>query len=290
MTAPYEPGLPVAGWYPDPAGRAELRWWDGTVWTTSVVDGQVARTDLHGLPIASAPGQPAAPLTTFELPPASPAPGRPSRGWVVPAAAVAFIAALVIALVAIVRQGDDRAEKDETARSELSRQLDRLGDDVSDLSSHVDELSSQSSSLDLPELSDFSSSLSELGRTIDPCDVVLPEDVQAALGIAVHVDRDYGFGFLCLLTTDDRVGGTAISVRADEIYGDLLDQFGEVPGGIQPRPVVAGDEAYVATAYGSVMGVVAKGNRFAQIQIETAGDAPTDEQVTALLVAAAGRL
>jgi hypothetical protein len=25
--------LPVAGWYPDPAGAARFRWWDGTAWT-----------------------------------------------------------------------------------------------------------------------------------------------------------------------------------------------------------------------------------------------------------------
>jgi hypothetical protein len=28
-----EPGLPPAGWYPDPAGAAAWRWWDGRSWT-----------------------------------------------------------------------------------------------------------------------------------------------------------------------------------------------------------------------------------------------------------------
>ena len=27
------PGLPRAGWYEDPRGEADLRWWDGTAWT-----------------------------------------------------------------------------------------------------------------------------------------------------------------------------------------------------------------------------------------------------------------
>ena len=29
---------PPAGWYPDPTGRHERRWWDGETWTTEVAD------------------------------------------------------------------------------------------------------------------------------------------------------------------------------------------------------------------------------------------------------------
>ena len=31
--------LPKPGWYADPAGRAEMRWFDGTRWTGDVVSG-----------------------------------------------------------------------------------------------------------------------------------------------------------------------------------------------------------------------------------------------------------
>lgn len=31
-----EPPLPEAGWFPDPKGEAELRWWDGSTWTEHV--------------------------------------------------------------------------------------------------------------------------------------------------------------------------------------------------------------------------------------------------------------
>lgn len=34
-----------AKWHPDPTGRHELRWWDGTVWTEHVSDGGVTSTD-----------------------------------------------------------------------------------------------------------------------------------------------------------------------------------------------------------------------------------------------------
>jgi hypothetical protein len=30
---PSAPELPPFGWYPDPAGTAMLRWWDGRQWT-----------------------------------------------------------------------------------------------------------------------------------------------------------------------------------------------------------------------------------------------------------------
>jgi hypothetical protein len=36
---------PVGAWHPDPAGRHELRWWDGQRWTESVSDGGATSTD-----------------------------------------------------------------------------------------------------------------------------------------------------------------------------------------------------------------------------------------------------
>lgn len=41
---PVEP-TPMAGWYPDPSGRHELRYWDGKGWTAHVRDGAVQGTD-----------------------------------------------------------------------------------------------------------------------------------------------------------------------------------------------------------------------------------------------------
>lgn len=48
----------AAGWYPDPSGRADHRWWDGERWTTVVsVDGE-ERTDTEPPPLGS-PERPA---------------------------------------------------------------------------------------------------------------------------------------------------------------------------------------------------------------------------------------
>jgi hypothetical protein len=131
-TSPMAP----AGWYADPAGRHEKRYWDGTGWTAGVSDGGVAGTDPPGSPptplserpagqvtapaasapvtvpaAADAPGgavpvtasSPAAlPVTASSpaaVPPAAPATaGRRRRKWVVPVAVIAGV--MVLGLVA----------------------------------------------------------------------------------------------------------------------------------------------------------------------------------------------
>ncbi len=42
---PVTPAGPPPGWYPDPSGRHQHRWWDGASWTASVGDNGVAATD-----------------------------------------------------------------------------------------------------------------------------------------------------------------------------------------------------------------------------------------------------
>ena len=39
---------PAAAWHPDPTGRHQLRYWDGSAWTTHVSDNGVAATDPIG--------------------------------------------------------------------------------------------------------------------------------------------------------------------------------------------------------------------------------------------------
>jgi hypothetical protein len=65
-----------AGWHPDPSGRHEYRWWDGTAWSDAVVDQGVEHRDPIG---ASVPPTP-------QIPPAAPTPpgvgyGAPFGGY-----------------------------------------------------------------------------------------------------------------------------------------------------------------------------------------------------------------
>jgi hypothetical protein len=60
MSSPQGPGTP-ANWYPDPSGRHQLRYWDGTRWTENVSNGGVvSRDDPVASPAAPAPPPPAA--------------------------------------------------------------------------------------------------------------------------------------------------------------------------------------------------------------------------------------
>jgi Protein of unknown function (DUF2510) len=43
------PLTPAAGWYPDPSGRHQHRWWSGSEWSDQVVDDGFGRADPLGL-------------------------------------------------------------------------------------------------------------------------------------------------------------------------------------------------------------------------------------------------
>ena len=39
---------PAGGWHPDPTGRHQQRWWDGSAWTDQVADNGAVSTDPVG--------------------------------------------------------------------------------------------------------------------------------------------------------------------------------------------------------------------------------------------------
>ena len=48
MAQPVLGAVPAAAWHPDPTGRHQLRYWDGSTWTAHVSDNGVAVTDPVG--------------------------------------------------------------------------------------------------------------------------------------------------------------------------------------------------------------------------------------------------
>ena len=163
-----------AGWQPDPHGRHEYRYWDGTAWTDQVSDGGVVSTDPPGdaptevttpgaggetvaTPVAGPPmaGTPAGPPTA-----GSPYISPPSEsGKKLPVGLLALaglaVAAVVAALVIFLGGGDDGGSEDVASTDDLS--------DLSDASDFSD-FSDLSDLSDIPDISDFSdfSDLSDL--------------------------------------------------------------------------------------------------------------------------------
>jgi hypothetical protein len=55
MTEPQEGSIHSEGWYPDPTGRFQLRYWDGTAWTAHVSTAGAASVDPEPLSATLAP-------------------------------------------------------------------------------------------------------------------------------------------------------------------------------------------------------------------------------------------
>lgn len=79
------------GWFPDPTGRHDHRWWDGAAWTGHVADAGVAGLDPLGTTV------PATARATWPPAPqgAPVVPSMPARRGVDPVAVVALLAGLV---------------------------------------------------------------------------------------------------------------------------------------------------------------------------------------------------
>lgn len=59
---------PPPAWYPDPSGRFEYRWFDGTRWTDQVSAGGAQRTDVPATQAPPAPSEPTAGIPLFTEP------------------------------------------------------------------------------------------------------------------------------------------------------------------------------------------------------------------------------
>ena len=116
-----------AGWQPDPTGRHEHRYWDGTTWTDNVSNAGVASTDpVAGAgdePTAVTPTAPADPTAAWSTTPGAPIPPLPQpatassngnggskKGLLIGGAILAAVIILVIAALAF--GGDDKGSTD----------------------------------------------------------------------------------------------------------------------------------------------------------------------------------
>ncbi|MBI4936531.1 MAG: DUF2510 domain-containing protein [Actinobacteria bacterium] len=119
---------PNPGWFPDPMGRHQFRYWDGGRWSDHVSDGGQTAIDplsapqspspaadtSHPLPPPSAAQSVAAAQPLAATPPASPPTRKRSAIWVI-VGALAAVAAVVVALVFVVGGKDDDSSSDTAA-------------------------------------------------------------------------------------------------------------------------------------------------------------------------------
>jgi hypothetical protein len=146
-----------AGWYPDPTGRHQNRWFDGNDWTDQVADGQVVGIDpvrggppaTEATPAAGADATQVTPAATSEVPPtaatpATPPPGAPPLGeYAGPAgstsggssrkglliAAAVVVVVVIVGLVLTLGGGDDGGSEDAGSSGSSSQPADDQSDD-----------------------------------------------------------------------------------------------------------------------------------------------------------------
>lgn len=102
----YPPG-PAPGWYRDPFGQADGRYWNGSMWTDAVSRGGVTLKVAPDPTQATIPPVPGSELRAPQAIGADPAPAPPkSSALPVVLAVVLVLAALAIGFL-ILRSGDD---------------------------------------------------------------------------------------------------------------------------------------------------------------------------------------
>lgn len=124
---------PVQGWYADPAGTDQLRWWDGTQWTdryhaTTGSDASAAANEAAVSPIESSALSAGGP-TQFTPVPQTPA-SKATPGQIV-IAVIASILAVVFLGSSIVAAGKHNAvqedvRKSQTVLNEAKQQLQKV--------------------------------------------------------------------------------------------------------------------------------------------------------------------
>lgn len=124
---------PVQGWYADPAGTDQLRWWDGTQWTdryhrTTGSDASAAANEAAGSPIDSSALSAGGPTQFTPVPQAPASKATPGQ---IAIAVIASILAVVFLGSSIVAAGKHNAvqedvRKSQTVLNEAKQQLQKV--------------------------------------------------------------------------------------------------------------------------------------------------------------------
>lgn len=128
---------PVQGWYADPAGTDQLRWWDGTQWTdryhattgsNTAIDSDASANEAAISPVGSSALSAAGP-TQFTPVPQAPA-TKATRGQIAIAVVASILAAIFLGS-SIVAAGKHNAVQDDvhdaqTMLTEAKEQLQKV--------------------------------------------------------------------------------------------------------------------------------------------------------------------
>jgi len=169
-------GGPTAGWYADPHGRHEHRWWDGSTWTDNVSDAGTIGTDriTSGAAATTASPVAGAAVAGGQVGFSTPSGSNRSNGKVV---AILAGAAIVVILVVLVTRGGGSDRRDDLVDSCVADSSDDLGTGSSardDCECVIDELLDDGYSVD--ELEEFD----EGSRVNDGLDPEFRDDIVSA--------------------------------------------------------------------------------------------------------------
>lgn len=208
-----------AAWKPDPTGRHELRYWDGTSWTDHVSDAGVSVSDpLQAAPTSSAPS------------------ARSKTPWVVGG----IVAVVALAAAAFVLLGGESGGRDLTVeRTGLTNFLDDndaptdVLDDPVDIPDCPYEFSGRADR----EILDADPDATDVDPDADIVVVFLPPDEQA-ISCSVFVDdRDKGYLMHLYVTAiGEGEGSEELTARYEDLSKDTgigveFEDLGSAKGG-----------------------------------------------------------
>jgi hypothetical protein len=249
MTSYQQPGF-GPGWFPDPMGRNDYRWWDGQAWTAAVVRGGAQGYD----PLPAGPGGQA----------------RRRRG-VVPVALVVVVALVAAGVVVVTRDdgdetatgtGDGTASPGSVSEDELDAVLAaELDGDIGEIDVPSDPTDPLPVSLGMPGnalgltrvdlySADGTPDRLEVERESGP-PITVAVDTEGRLVVddpqyaEVTIELDGDVAHLSWITVDGDIGTTTVDLPADEQQ--------QLEGALRDLQAAQADKAATPSAAGPIV-------------------------------------